>query len=115
LGGVGLFLGGEEGGLRGLEAPLKLTVLPSCLGVTVLGRPPLLEEMPGVVAIVGVRGVRRRVQRGSSRQDGRRPAGPKRKRPKAVIKDKPADALVDDSRYGHECSVLPHAAKLLAD
>ena len=56
---VGLFLGGEEGGLRGLEAALKLTVLLSCLRVTVLGRSPLPDETPGVVAIVGVRGVRR--------------------------------------------------------
>ena len=55
--GVGLFLGGEEGSLRGLEAALKLTILPSCLGVMVLGRPPLLEETSGVIAIVGVGGV----------------------------------------------------------
>jgi len=52
---VGLFLGGEEGGLRGLEVALKLTVLPSCLGVMFLGHPPFLEEVPGVVTGVGVR------------------------------------------------------------
>ena len=57
--GVGLFLGGEEGGLRGLEAALKLTVLLCCLGVMALGCPPLLEETLGVIAVVGVRGVRR--------------------------------------------------------
>ena len=101
--------------MRGLKADLKLTVLPSCLGVTVLGRPPLLEEMPGVVAIVGVRGVRRRVQRGSSRQDGRRLAGLGRKWLEAVIEDEPTDALMDDSRYGRERSVLPHAAEPLAN
>jgi len=44
------------------EADLKLIVLSSCLGVTVFGRPPFLEEAPSVVAIVGVGGVRRRVQ-----------------------------------------------------
>ena len=55
---AGLFLGGEEGGLRDPEADLKLTVLPSCLGITVLGRPPLLKEMLGVIAVVGVEGVR---------------------------------------------------------
>ena len=54
---VGLFLGGEEGGLRGLEAALKLTILLSCLGVMVLGHPPLPEEVPGVIADVGVKGV----------------------------------------------------------
>ena len=43
--------------MRSLEAALKLIVLLSCLEVTVLGHPPLLEETPGVVAIVGVRGV----------------------------------------------------------
>ena len=59
LGGVGFFLGGEEGGLRGLVMDLKLTVLLSCLRVTVLGRPPFLEEASGVIAGVGVRGVRR--------------------------------------------------------
>jgi len=47
-----------KGGLRDPEADLKLTVLPSCLGITVLGRPPLLQEMLGVIAVVGVEGVR---------------------------------------------------------
>ena len=56
---AGLFLGSEEGGLRGPKVDLKLTVLPSCLGVTVLGRPPLLEEMPGIITVIGVRGVQR--------------------------------------------------------
>ena len=54
-----LFLSGEQGGLRGLEVALKLTVLLSCLGVTVLGRPPLLEETPSVVTVVRVGGVQR--------------------------------------------------------
>ena len=55
---VGFFLDNEEGGLRSLEVALELTVLPSCLRVTVLGRPPLLEETPGVITVVGVGGVR---------------------------------------------------------
>ena len=71
--------------MRGPEMDLKLTVLPSCLGVTVLGRPPHLEEMPGVVAIVGVRGVRQRVQRGNSRCGGKMLIGPGRKWPEAII------------------------------
>ena len=50
--GVGFLLYGKEGGLGGLETDLKLTVFPSCLGITVLGIPPLPEEVPGVV--VGV-------------------------------------------------------------
>ena len=33
----------------------------------------------------------------------------------AIIEDKPTDALVDDSRYRWERSVLPHVAELLAD
>ena len=101
--------------MRDLEVDLKLTVLPSCLGVIVLGRPPLLEEMPGIIAIVGVRGVRRRVRRDSSRCGGRRPVGLERKRPKDVIKDELVDALVDDSRYGWERSVLPHAVEPVAN
>ena len=101
--------------MRSLEATLKLTVLPSCLKITVLGYPPLLEETPGVIAIIGVRGVRRRIWPGSSRCGGRRPAGLERKQPEAVIEDEPADALVDDSCYGRERSVLPHAAQPLAD
>ena len=76
--------------MRGPVVDLKLIVLPSCLRVTVLGRPPLLEEMPGVVVVIGVGGVRRRIQRGSSRRGGRRLAGPKRSR-KFVIEDKPTD------------------------
>ena len=47
----------RRGGLRCLEVDLKLTILLGCLEVTVLGRPPLLEEMLGVIAVVGVRGV----------------------------------------------------------
>ena len=58
---AGLFLNGEEGDLRGPEVNLKLTVPPSCLGVTALGYPPLLKEMLGVVAIIGVGGVQRRI------------------------------------------------------
>ena len=44
--------------MRVLKANLKLTVLLSCLRVIVLGYPPFLEEALGVVAGVGVRGVR---------------------------------------------------------
>jgi hypothetical protein len=58
---VGLFLSSKEGGLRGPKAYLKLTVLPSCLRIMVLGCPPLLEEILGVVTIVRVRGVQQRV------------------------------------------------------
>ena len=46
-----------KGGLRGSEADLKLTVFLSCLGIMVLGCPPLPEETPGVIVIVGVEGV----------------------------------------------------------
>jgi len=40
--------------LRDPEADLKLVVFPSCLEIMVLGYPPLLEETPGVIAIVGI-------------------------------------------------------------
>ena len=59
LSGAGLFLGGVKGYLRGTEADLKLTVFSSCLRIMVLGCPPLPEETPGVVAIVGIGGVQR--------------------------------------------------------
>ena len=97
--------------MRGLEVALKLTVLSSCLRVTAHDRPPLPKETLGVVTIVGVRGVRR----GSSRHRGRRLTGPRRKWPEAVTEDEPADALMDDSRYGWERSVLPHAVEPLAN
>ena len=51
---AGLFLGDVKGGLRDPEKDLKLAVFPSCLGITVLGCPPLSEETPGVVAIVRI-------------------------------------------------------------
>ena len=34
---------------------------------------------------------------------------------KSIIEDEPIDALVNDSCYGWERSVLPHAAEPLAD
>ena len=101
--------------MRRLEAALKLTIFLSCLGVTVLGHPPFLEETPGVVTIVGVKGIRQRVRCGNSRCGGRRLAYPGRKWPDVVIEDEPTDALVDDSCYGRERLVLPHAAEPLAD
>ena len=52
---TGLFFGGVKGSLRDLEMDLKLAILPSHLRITVLGHPPLLEETPGIVMIVGVR------------------------------------------------------------
>ena len=100
--------------MRGPKVDLKLTVLPSYLGVTVLGRPPLLEETPGAIAIVGVGGVRRRIRCDSSRRGGRRLTGPTRSR-KSIIEDKPTDALIDDSCYGREHSVLPHLVESLAN
>ena len=82
-----------KGGLRDPEANLKLTIFPSCLRITVLGCPPLLEETPGVVAIIGIGGVRRRVRRrGSIRYSIVGLTGP-RKRTNAVIQDEPIDKL----------------------
>jgi len=77
-----------KGGLRNPEANLQLAVLPSHLGIAILSHPPLMKVAPGVVAIVGVRRIRRR---GRHRRCGvRRPAGP-RKRTETVIHNKPVD------------------------
>ena len=86
LSSAGLFLGGEDGGLRGPEADLNLTVLPSCLEITVLGRSPLPEDTPGVVAVLRIGGVRRQGRHG--RCSVRGPAGPG-KRTETVIHNKP--------------------------
>ena len=45
--------------MRGPKVDLKLTVFLGCLRITVLGCPPLPEETSGVVAVVGIEGVRR--------------------------------------------------------
>ena len=64
--------------------------LPSRLEVTVLGHPPLMKVAPGVIAVVGIGGVRRR---GRHRRCGvRRPAGPG-KGTKTVIHNKPIGEL----------------------
>ena len=77
---------------------LKLIVFLSCLGITVLGSLPLLEEAPGIVAGVQVRGVRRRVRRGGGgRCNTGGPIDPGRKRLEPVIQDKPVNKLEDDS------------------
>jgi len=59
LNGSGLLLGLMEGSLRDPEANVKLAVLPSRLRITVLSHPPLMKVTPGVIAIVGVRRIRR--------------------------------------------------------
>ena len=50
--GTGLLFGGMKGCLRYPEMDLKLAIFPSCFGIAVLGRPPLLEKVSGVVAVV---------------------------------------------------------------
>ena len=83
-----------KGGLRGPEVDLKLIVFSSCLGITVPGCPPLLEETSGVVAVVGIGGVRRRVwRRGSIRCNIGGLTDPGRNRMKAIIQDKPINKL----------------------
>ena len=42
----------------GPKVDLKLTIFSSCLRITVLGCPPLPEEKLGVIAVIGVEGVR---------------------------------------------------------
>jgi len=41
-----------KSGLRSPETNLELAVLSGRLGIAVLGRPPLSEEAPGIVAII---------------------------------------------------------------
>jgi hypothetical protein len=48
-----------EGNLGDPEIGLKLTILLSCLRITFLGHLPLSKEALSVIAIVGVRRVRR--------------------------------------------------------
>ena len=80
--------------MRCPEVDLKLIVLQSCLGVTVLGRPPLPEETPGVIAVVGVEGVRQRIwHRGGIRCSIGGLIGPRRKWTKVVIQDEPINKL----------------------
>ena len=82
-----------KGGLRDPEADLKLAIFPSCLRITVLGCPPLPEETSGIITVVGIRGIRRRVQhRGSIRYGIGGLAGP-RKRTEAIIQDEPINKL----------------------
>ena len=52
--GASLLLGHMKGSLRDPEVDLELAILPGRLGITILSHPPLMKEMPGVVAIVGV-------------------------------------------------------------
>ena len=58
LDGAGLLLGCMKGGLRNPEANLQLAVLPSRLGITILGHPPLMKVASDVVSIIGVRRIR---------------------------------------------------------
>jgi len=41
-----------KSGLRSPEMNLELAILSGRLGVAVLGRPPLPEEAPGIIAII---------------------------------------------------------------
>ena len=80
--------------MRGPKVDLKLTIFLSCLRITVLGYPPLPEETPSIVTVVGIGGVRRRVRRGGSIRYGIGGlAGPWGKRTKVVIQDKPINKL----------------------
>ena len=69
---------------------LKLAVVPNCLRIAVLGRPPFLEEAPGIVTVIRVGRIRRRSQRGRCSVRGL--VGPG-KRTKIVIYNKPIGEL----------------------
>jgi hypothetical protein len=47
-----------ESNLGNSKAGLKLTVLPSCLGVVVVRHPPFPKIAAGVIAVIGVGGIR---------------------------------------------------------
>jgi hypothetical protein len=55
--GVCLLLRSVEGSFGDPKAGLKLTILLSCLGITVLGYLPPPKEMPGIIAIIRIGGV----------------------------------------------------------
>ena len=57
--GAGLLLGCMKSGLRNPKVDLELAILLSRLGIAVLSHPPLLEEAPGIVAIVRIGGIQR--------------------------------------------------------
>ena len=57
--GTSLLLGRMKSSLRSPETDIKLVVLSGRLEVAVLGRPPLLEEAPGIITVVRIRGIRR--------------------------------------------------------
>ena len=58
LNGIGLLFGGMKGRLRDPETDLKLAIFSSRFKIAVLGRPPLSEKAPGIIAIVRIGGVR---------------------------------------------------------
>ena len=104
-----------KGGLRDPEVDLKLTIFLSCLRIMVLGCPPLLEEMPSVVAIVGVGGVQRRIRHGGGiRCSIRGLAGPRRKRTKVVIQDEPINELEEVHHHEQKILISPHTMEALA-
>ena len=49
---VGLLLSRIKGLLEDSQMNLQLAVVPNRLGIVVLGRPPFLEEAPGIITIV---------------------------------------------------------------
>ena len=85
---TGLLFGGVKSSLRDPKADLELAIFPSHLGIIVLSGPPLMEEMPGVISVVRVRGTRRQGRR--RRCSIRGLAGP-RKRTKTVIQNESID------------------------
>ena len=86
--GARLLLSCMKGSLRDPEVDLEPAIFPSRLGIAVLSHPPLMKNMPGVIAVVGVRRIRRQ---GQHRRCGvRGPTGPM-ERMKTVIHNKPID------------------------
>ena len=98
--GTGLLFGGMKGCLRYPEMDLKLAIFPSCFGIAVLGRPPLSEKAPGVVAVVRIRGVQRQGRRG--RCSVRGPAGPG-KGTETIIHNKPIGELAQFIIINKKC------------
>jgi len=102
--------GGVKGGSKKPKADLKLDIFLSYLEIMVLGYPPLLEETPGIIAVVRVEGIRRRGRR--RRCSIRGLAGP-RKRTKAVIQDEPINKVEEFTAMSRRYRSLPHTSKAL--
>jgi hypothetical protein len=104
-----------EGNFSDPKVGLKLTILPSCFGITVFGHPPFPKEAPGIIAVVRIRGIHQRTRRGRRGIRGAgRPIGPDKERMESVIQDESTGELEKGIvNMNRRCLILPHTADAL--